>query len=108
MERPLDEPDRLLVELAPAAMLEPGTYAVHWGAFEGLASLEPRVFLFRVPDPAATEEEKEAEPAASPEDQKREQDREKKRQEIRKDVEKETGGGWDEARTCLRRVRCAS
>ncbi len=93
VERPLDEPDRLLVELAPSTMLEPGTYAVHWGAFEGLASLEPRVFLFRVPDPAATEEQKEAEPAASPEDQKREQDREKKRQEIRKDVEKETGEG---------------
>ena len=93
VERPLDEPDRLLVELTPSAMLEPGTYALHWGAFEGLASLEPRVFLFRVPDPAATEEEKEAEPASSPEDEKREQDREKKHQEIRKDVEKETGEG---------------
>ncbi len=93
VERPLDEPDRLLVELAPAAMLEPGTYAVHWGAFEGLASLEPRVFLFCVPDPAATEEQKEAEPAASPEDEKRELEREKKHEEIRKDVQKETGEG---------------
>jgi hypothetical protein len=93
VERPLDEPDRLLVELAPSAMLDPGTYAVHWGAFEGLASLEQRVFLFRVPDPAATEEEKETEPAPSPEDEKREQEREKKREEIRKDVEKETGEG---------------
>lgn len=93
VERPLDEPDRLLVELAPATMLEPGAYAVHWGAFEGLASLEQRVFLFRVPDPAATEEEKETEPAPSPDDEKREQDREKKREEIRKDVEKETGEG---------------
>ncbi len=93
VERPLDEPDRLLVELVPSAMLEPGTYAVHWGAFEGLASLEPRVFLFRVPDPAATAEEKEAEPAPSPEDEQREQDREKKREEIRRDVEKETGEG---------------
>ncbi len=93
VERPLDEPDRLLVELIPSAMLEPGTYAVHWGAFEGLASLEQRVFLFSVPDPAATEEKEEAAPAPSPEDEKREQDREKKHEEIRKDVEKETGEG---------------
>ena len=93
VQRPLDEPDRALVGLAPAAMLEPGTYAVHWGAFEGLASLEPRLFLFTVPDPAATEEKKEAEPAPSPEDEKREQNREKKREEMRKDVEKETGEG---------------
>lgn len=95
VEHPLDEPDRLLVELAPATTLEPGTYAVHWGAFEGLASLEPRVFLFRVPDPAATEEQKEAVPAPvlSPEDEKREQDHQKKREEIRKDVDKETGEG---------------
>jgi hypothetical protein len=93
VERALDEPDRLLVELAPSTMLEPGTYAVHWGALEGLASLEPRVFLFCVPDPAATEERKESEPVLSPEDEKRQQDREKKREEIRKDVEKETGEG---------------
>ncbi len=92
-QHPLDEPDRLLIELVPSAMLEPGTYAVHWGGFEGLASLEPRVFLFRVPDPAATAEQKESEPALSPEDEKREQEREKKHQEIRKDVEKETGEG---------------
>jgi len=46
--RPIDEPERLLVELSLDAPLAPGAYAVHWGAFQGYTSTDSRVFLFRV------------------------------------------------------------
>lgn len=52
---PIDEPDRLLVELRLAAPLTPGTYAVQWGAFEGHASTNPNVYLFRIVEPAPPE-----------------------------------------------------
>lgn len=55
---PIDEPERLLLELRPAIPLAPGTYAVHWGAFDGHVSTDPGIFLFRIADP---EEDGEAE-----------------------------------------------
>ncbi len=48
----LDEPGKLLVELRAAAPLEPGVYAIHWGALEGYDSIEPRIFMFHLKDPA--------------------------------------------------------
>jgi hypothetical protein len=64
---PIDEPEKLLVQLKPAGPLTPGVYGVHWGALEGHASTDPFVFLFRVADPAPPEGEKKAEPAAKEE-----------------------------------------
>ena len=50
--RPIDEPEKLLVELRAAQALAPGAYAIHWGALEGYDSIDPRVFLFTmVPAP---------------------------------------------------------
>jgi hypothetical protein len=45
---PIDEPDRLLTEFRVAEPLEPGAYAVHWGALDGYRSTEEMVFFFRV------------------------------------------------------------
>ena len=49
--RILDEAERLLVELRPIQALEPGVYAIHWGALEGYDSIEPRIFLFEIEAP---------------------------------------------------------
>jgi hypothetical protein len=48
---PVDEPDRLLVELRSPVMLTPGVWAVHWGALNGHTSTDPRIFMFRVTAP---------------------------------------------------------
>ncbi len=56
--QPVDEPEKLLYELRLLAPLDPGVYAVHWGALEGHAQpveAGQNVFLFRVR--AAGEEE---------------------------------------------------
>lgn len=45
---PVDEPARLLLQVRLGQPLEPGTYAVHWGALEGITRPEPRIFLFSV------------------------------------------------------------
>lgn len=45
---PLDEPERLLMELCPTMPLEPGAYAIHWGALDGYDSIDHRAFLFSV------------------------------------------------------------
>ncbi len=55
--RPIDEPERTLWEVAVTESLEPGVYALHWGAFEGHISTDPRTFLFRVIGPEAAETE---------------------------------------------------
>jgi len=55
--RPIDEPERLLAELRLDGPLEPGAYGIHWGALQGYAGTDSRVFLFRVVSP----EEKAAE-----------------------------------------------
>lgn len=62
---PIDEPERLLLELRPAILLPPGTYAVHWGALDGHTSTDPGVFLFRIADP---EEEMEEDADDAPEE----------------------------------------
>ena len=54
---PIDEPDRLLVELRPTAPLPPGVYAAHWGAFDGHMSTDPNIYLFRITEPAPPEAE---------------------------------------------------
>jgi hypothetical protein len=45
---PVDEPEQLLLELQLETPLEPGTYAVGWGALEGHTSTDPRIFMFTV------------------------------------------------------------
>jgi len=45
---PLDEPDRLLWEVRLMEQLEPGIYAIHWGALEGYTSTDSRIFAFAV------------------------------------------------------------
>lgn len=48
---PIDEPNKLLVELKLSAPLEPGTYAAHWGALNGYTSIDAYAYLFRVGAP---------------------------------------------------------
>ena len=50
---PMDQPEGLLLQLRLEAPLEPGEYAVHWGAFEGYTTLDARIFPFRVVDPVS-------------------------------------------------------
>lgn len=47
----IDTPDAQLLRLQIGQALEPGTYAVHWGALEGYDTLEARVYLFEVAEP---------------------------------------------------------
>ncbi|MCC6143340.1 MAG: carboxypeptidase-like regulatory domain-containing protein [Candidatus Hydrogenedentes bacterium] len=57
---PVDEPEHLLLELQLQAPLDPGTYAVSWGALEGHTSTDPRIFLFTLlaeEEEAPTEED---------------------------------------------------
>ena len=70
---PIDQPDQLLVELRPGASLEPGAYAVDWGALDGYTSTDSRVFLFRVisPDEPAPEPEPAPEEPAQPSPEKK-------------------------------------
>lgn len=56
MMRPIDEPERLLVELRAGRALAPGAYAIHWGALEGYDSIDPRVFLFAIAEPPDDDE----------------------------------------------------
>ena len=48
---PIDEPERYLIQVKLTEPLTPGTYAVHWGAFNGYTRSESRAFVFRVPEP---------------------------------------------------------
>lgn len=50
---PLDPLKGLLLKVQIAQPLEAGHYAIHWGALDGFATLESRVFLFSVPPPKA-------------------------------------------------------
>lgn len=63
---PIDQPDATLVELRLSRPLEPGVYGIHWGALDGYASTDSRVFLFRVAEPGKTltPEEESATPPA--------------------------------------------
>lgn len=53
---PIDEPEQTLFDIHPATSLEPGTYAVHWGALDGHSTTEPHIYLFKIaaPEPAPT------------------------------------------------------
>ncbi len=53
--RPLDEPEQLLRQVRLPAPLEPGVYAVHWGALDGYITIDTRMFYFRVDAPAPPE-----------------------------------------------------
>jgi hypothetical protein len=54
---PIDE-EGLLLEVVLSAPLAPGAYALHWGALEGDATLDKRLFLFNIAEskPVASEE----------------------------------------------------
>lgn len=45
---PLDSPQGMLKRLRIDHPLEPGVYAVHWGALEGYTTLENRTFMFEI------------------------------------------------------------
>ena len=47
---PVDTPQGILRRLRIDRRLEPGVYAVHWGALEGYTTLENRIFMFEVAD----------------------------------------------------------
>lgn len=76
---PIDQPEHLLVDLKYEGELEPGTYAVHWGALAGNREPVPSSYLFTIeselPAPSAEaasdeagEEDPEPEAAAEPEE----------------------------------------
>lgn len=67
MTAPVDKPQRLLLELQPVRLLEPGRYAVHWGALEGYEEIDGRIFIFEVAEPE-TEPEADAETETAPEE----------------------------------------
>lgn len=90
--RPVDDPNRQLMELIPGEALTPGVYAVHWGALDGFGGVEPRVFLFRVPEPQADEETADEE-TLTPEERQLMEEREKQRLERLKEMNQETGEG---------------
>jgi hypothetical protein len=48
---PADEPKHLLGEVRFLDALEPGVYALHWGALNGYSATDSRLFLFAVPSP---------------------------------------------------------
>lgn len=90
--RPVDEPNRQLMELIPGEALTPGVYAVHWGALDGFGGVEPRVFLFRVPEAEAGGDTDEEAPL-TPEERQMMEEREKQRRERLKEMNQETGEG---------------
>jgi hypothetical protein len=53
--RPLDEPEQLLRQVRLPEPLEPGVYAVHWGALDGYTTIDTRMYYFRVGAPEAPE-----------------------------------------------------
>lgn len=46
----IDQPEGLLHQLELSGPLEPGTYAVHWGALDGASDRDARIFMFSVVD----------------------------------------------------------
>ena len=69
----IDQPEGLLRQLELPGPLEPGTYAVHWGALDGASASDPRIFTFSVVDyeltlPPPEEGEAEGEKDEAPEE----------------------------------------
>lgn len=50
---PVDEPAGMLLRLRTEQALEPGVYAVHWGALDGYTTLESRAFMLTIAAPVA-------------------------------------------------------
>ena len=63
---PIDEPDRLLIDLRFERPLVPGDYAIHWGALQGFTTNDTRAFLLHIAAPNEAEIEAPAEPAPTP------------------------------------------
>lgn len=59
---PVDLPERLLWQIRPAVPMQPGVYAIHWGALDGDSTTEESVYLIGIQAPEA-----EAEPEAGAE-----------------------------------------
>jgi hypothetical protein len=53
---PIDEPERLLMQVRTPEALTPGVYALHWGALDGHTTTDTRVFAFKVSEPLHQEE----------------------------------------------------
>lgn len=51
----IDPPDKLLIRFALEDPLEPGVYAVNWGALEGYAVTDEHAYAFRVAAPEAAD-----------------------------------------------------
>lgn len=62
---PIDNPDGLLLRLQLVQPLEPGVYAVHWGALDGYLTLERRMFMFEVLTPRMPVEAPPVDPPAN-------------------------------------------
>lgn len=91
LSRPLDEPERQLLELRPAQPLEPGVYAIHWGALDGYDGIDHRAFLFSVVEKGAEGEEAGEGEAPMEQDNAGEQDTKKKKKEAAKAPDEDTG-----------------
>ena len=52
----MDKPQRRLVQLKFSEELEPGVYALHWGALSGYTTTDKRIFTFKVALPDVDEE----------------------------------------------------
>lgn len=63
---PIDEPDRLLIDLRFQRPLAPGDYAIHWGALQGFTTNDTRAFLLHIAAPNEAEIEAPELPAAKP------------------------------------------
>ncbi|MCH7958794.1 MAG: carboxypeptidase regulatory-like domain-containing protein [Candidatus Hydrogenedentes bacterium] len=49
---PVDEPEGMLLRLRTEHALDPGVYAVHWGALDGYTTLESRAFMLTIAEEA--------------------------------------------------------
>ncbi|MBX3178011.1 MAG: carboxypeptidase regulatory-like domain-containing protein [Candidatus Hydrogenedentes bacterium] len=54
---PVDLPERLLWQIRPAVAMQPGVYAIHWGALDGDSTTEESVYLIGIQAPEAEAEE---------------------------------------------------
>lgn len=54
---PIDTPAGMLLQLELPGPLEPGVYAVHWGALEGFFAIEDQMHVFRIVSPPKDENE---------------------------------------------------
>ena len=55
----LDEAQQVLLRVVLNEPLEPGAYALHWGALEGYGAIEKQIFMFKVEQAIAKETDSE-------------------------------------------------